>query len=63
MTEHTKAGPACTPNRSIRCSVEQCAHHCTSEAYCGLDAIQVGTHEKNPTMDQCTDCQSFKPMK
>ena len=60
MTEHTKAGTACTPNRSIRCSVEQCAHHCTSEAYCGLESIQVGTHETNPTEVKCTDCESFK---
>ena len=39
-----------------------CAHHCKNEQYCGLDTIQVGTHEANPTMDQCTDCQSFKLM-
>jgi len=50
-----------TPNKSIRCSVEKCANHCTTEAYCSLNSIQVGTHEANPTMDQCTDCQSFKP--
>ena len=62
MTERTKDGCACKPNHSIRCSVEKCAHHCAGEAYCGLDSIQVGTHEANPTMDQCTDCQSFKPM-
>lgn len=62
MNEHTKDGCTCTPNHSIRCSVEKCAHHCASEAYCGLDSIQVGTHEANPTVDQCTDCQSFKPM-
>ena len=28
--------------------------------YCGLNTIQVGTHEANPTMAECTDCQSFK---
>ena len=33
---------------------------CQSQSYCGLNAIQVGTHETNPTMDQCTDCQSFR---
>jgi hypothetical protein len=27
---------------------------------CGLTAIQVGTHESRPTMDQCTDCQSYQ---
>ena len=63
MNERTKEGCACTPNHSIRCTVEKCAHHCAGEAYCGLDSIQVGTHEVNPTVDQCTDCQSFKPMK
>ncbi|MBC2451313.1 DUF1540 domain-containing protein, partial [Clostridium saccharobutylicum] len=24
-----------------------------------LEAIQVGTHEKNPTKTECTDCESF----
>ena len=24
-----------------------------------LDKIQVGTHESNPTVIQCTDCESF----
>ena len=62
MTEKMMSGSACTPNKAIRCSVEKCAHHCQSEAYCGLTAIQVGTHEKNPAMDQCTDCQSVKPL-
>lgn len=47
-------------NHAIKCNVEQCAHHCTSENYCALDCITVGTHEANPTMDQCTDCQSFR---
>ena len=27
---------------------------------CGLSSIQVGTHESNPSMDQCTDCQSYQ---
>ncbi len=51
----------CRANRSIKCTVEQCANHCTSEQYCSLDCITVGTHEMNPTMDQCTDCKSFQP--
>lgn len=46
-------------NRSIKCHVDQCRHHCTSEEYCSLSCITVGTHESNPTMDQCTDCLSF----
>ncbi|GHU82321.1 hypothetical protein AGMMS50284_4000 [Clostridia bacterium] len=47
-------------NQCIKCTVTQCTNHCDSQNYCSLDAITVGTHETNPTMDQCTDCQSFK---
>ena len=54
MTDHTNNGSA------IKCSVTNCAHHCQDVDHCGLTSIQVGTHEANPTMDQCTDCQSFK---
>lgn len=50
----------CKANRSIGCSVQQCKHHCNNEDYCSLEKIHVGTHEANPTMDQCTDCQSFQ---
>ncbi len=46
-------------NHSIHCTVTSCTHHCNCEDYCSLDSIQVGTHECNPTQDQCTDCQSF----
>ena len=35
-------------------------NHCQGENYCALDMITVGTHEANPTQQQCTDCQSFK---
>ena len=42
----TNGGCACTPNRSIHCTVNSCAHHCKNEQYCGLDTIQVGTHEE-----------------
>ena len=38
---------SCHANKCIACSVAQCA-------------IQVGTHEADPTMDQCTDCKSFR---
>ena len=48
------------PNQSIRCTVNNCAHHCGDVQYCGLDSIQVGTHEDNPTQPECTDCQSFR---
>ncbi len=55
MSECTNNGCECTPNRSIHCTVTACAHHCRNDQYCGLEAIQVGTHEQNPTMDPCTD--------
>ena len=42
-------------NKSIHCTVEQCANHCPTASYCALDSITVGTHEANPTMDQCKD--------
>lgn len=47
-------------NPAIRCNVVSCANHCASEDYCALSSITVGTHETNPSMDQCTDCQSFQ---
>ena len=50
----------CSTNRSIECTVKQCKNHCGSENYCSLNKIRVGTHEANPTMMQCTDCESFE---
>ena len=47
-------------NPSIKCSVKQCQYNNNSENYCTLASIMVGTHEQNPTMVECTDCQSFK---
>ena len=47
-------------NKSIECTVQQCANHCQSENYCALDKILAGTHETNPSVDQCTDCKSFR---
>lgn len=47
-------------NESIKCSVDQCEYHCQSQDYCSLDCIQVGTHEADPTMEECTDCESFQ---
>ena len=55
-----RKGMDCHANKSIECTVSQCAHHCDSANYCSLDKILVGTHEANPTVDQCTDCKSFK---
>ena len=47
-------------NKCIECTVQSCAYHCDSANYCSLDKIMVGTHETNPTVDQCTDCKSFR---
>lgn len=49
----------CSANRSIRCSVKQCKNHCQDQDFCSLDSISVGTHESDPTMCECTDCESF----
>lgn len=46
-------------NKAIHCTVKQCAHHSSNADYCALDSITVGTHEANPSMEQCTDCLSF----
>lgn len=46
-------------NKAIECSVQNCVHHCSGEDYCSLNKIHVGTHEPNPKMDKCTDCQSY----
>lgn len=46
----------CNANKSIECSVNQCAYHCNQENYCSLNKISVGTHEANPTVVECTDC-------
>ena len=46
-------------NSNIHCSVTQCKHNMVSENYCGLDCICVGTHESNPTVPECTNCDSF----
>lgn len=46
-------------NQSIECTVQQCRHHSDDQDYCTLNAIRVGTHEMNPTQNQCTDCESF----
>lgn len=46
-------------NDAIKCDVKQCKYNYKTEDYCTLEQIQVGTHEKNPTVVQCTDCNSF----
>lgn len=47
-------------NPSIKCSVEQCKNHCQDENYCSLSNVTIGTHEPNPTVCQCVDCESFE---
>ena len=47
-------------NSSIQCTVTQCKHNDCKEHYCTLSTIRVGTHENNPTMVECTDCESFE---
>lgn len=49
----------CNANKSIRCTVTQCANHCTSGDYCALNTVSIGTHEANPTQCKCVDCNSF----
>ena len=46
-------------NHCIACTVAQCKYHCGEENYCSLEKIQVGTHETDSTVKQCTDCMSF----
>ena len=48
-------------NKSIGCTVEKCAHHCHSENYCTLNQVSIGTHESDPKVCQCVDCESFVP--
>lgn len=54
-------GKGCDANECICCTVSQCKNHCKDENFCSLDKISVGTHESNPTVCQCTDCESFEP--
>lgn len=47
-------------NQSIKCTVHKCNYHHGQQNYCTLDSITVGTHESNPTQEECTDCLSFE---
>lgn len=46
-------------NQCIACTVKECKNHHQSRNYCSLDKINIGTHENDPTVPPCTDCQSF----
>ena len=50
----------CHANKSIHCTVQQCANHCSGSEYCALDSVRIGTHESNPTEKKCVDCESFR---
>ena len=47
-------------NPSIHCDVASCKYNLASEHYCSLESIKVGTHEANPTVPECVDCESFE---
>ena len=46
-------------NTNIKCTVSQCKNNLVTEDYCCLDCIHVGTHETDPTVPECVDCNSF----
>ena len=47
-------------NRSISCTVDSCAHHAGSQAYCTLNCIMVGGCTPEVTRCANTECASFK---
>lgn len=47
-------------NSNIQCTVQQCRHNLQTENYCSLDVVNIGTHEQNPTVPACVDCNSFE---
>ncbi len=47
-------------NHSIKCTVDECEHHCSGVNYCSLGCVSIGTHEPDPTICQCVDCESFE---
>ncbi|MDR0992232.1 MAG: DUF1540 domain-containing protein [Ruminococcus sp.] len=46
-------------NPCIQCDVGNCQFHCGSENYCTLNTVKIGTHENNPKVPECVDCESF----
>lgn len=50
----------CNANKSVECSVVSCKNHCGSQNFCSLDQIRIGSHERHPGQDACTDCLSFQ---
>lgn len=59
---NTEGCTTCKANECICCTVTQCKNHCSDgKNFCSLEKIKIGTHENNPTVCQCTDCESFVP--
>lgn len=46
-------------NESIKCTINNCKYNNEQESYCTLNQIKIGTHESNPKVVECTDCESF----
>ena len=47
-------------NPSIHCTVQQCRHNLCREDCCTLDTVHIGTHESDPSVKECVDCNSFE---
>ena len=47
-------------NPCIQCTVRQCRHNLCKEDFCTLDTVRIGTHEANPSVKECVDCNSFE---
>ena len=47
-------------NESIKCTINSCKYNNSNESYCTLNQIKIGTHEPNPKVVECTDCESFQ---
>ena len=46
-------------NSCIHCDVASCKYNMDSEHFCTLDSIKIGTHEADPQVPECVDCESF----
>lgn len=47
-------------NNCIKCTVDNCAYHCKTQAYCSLPEIKVGCTCGEATDCQGTECASFR---
>ena len=46
-------------NCNIHCTVKQCANNLEHEDFCTLEMVNIGTHESDPEVPECVDCNSF----